>query len=126
MSTNFYAHWTITEGGVPYTLVLHIGKRTNGAISTYSGAVFPTLDAWKTFLRHNAGVVTVYDEYGALYDTEAFIADEMDANQDGSAQQVQWLRANGYVIEPAPFPVPEGFDAYWLDGSRLFFNGEFF
>lgn len=122
MSTNFYADWRISEN---VTVRLHIGKRVRESISTFSGTTFPTLDAWKTFLRHNVNTVQVVSEYSEPYETERFITEEIDKDPNGSQRQIQWLREHGYTIHNTPVPPTLGQPVYWLDGERLFYSGEF-
>lgn len=122
MSTNFYADWKPSEN---VTVRLHIGKRNREGISTFSGAVFPTLDAWKTFLRHNADSVQIVSEYNEPFETERFLSEEIDAAPNGSAGQIQWLRDHGYQIHDTPVPPTPGTTNYWLDSNRLFYSGEF-
>lgn len=123
MGTNFYAHWAFAEN---VNLTLHIGKRTRNGIATFSGAVFPTVEAWTTFLRHNSATVQIRDEYDHPVDTEDFITEEILARPNASEDQISWLRAHGYTIANNHISAqPDPNTSYWLDGDRLFCKVEF-
>lgn len=121
MSTNFYADWKISEN---VTTRLHIGKRTRSGISTFQGSIFPSIEAWKTFLRHNVATVTVVSEYNEPQDTERFITEEIDSVNGASFSQMEWLKNHAYVIHSTPNTQ---MGSYWADQdyTRLFYNGEF-
>lgn len=130
MSTNFYMHYYPNGFGDyhnPVTPVLqfHIGKRVSTGLSTMNGSVFPTVEAWKTFMTHNINYIEVRDEYGALQDTKEFMEKVMVPN---SENQYNWLIDNGYTVHDAPVPPKpysqNGWDN-WMDGDQLFYNGHF-
>lgn len=124
MSTNFYAHLKLGNRPVYATTVFHIGKRVYKGLSTMSGAVFPTVDAWEQFLVHNITQVEVLDEYGQHHDTLKFIQEEF-RYPDASENQRNWLMDNGYTIHDAPVAPTWNSNEWWLDGEQLFFNGNF-
>lgn len=126
MSTNYYARLAIRNS--PVELKLHIGLSSGAGLSTISGIYFPTVEAWSSFLKHNRGTLEIEDEYGLLAsDVESFIEVFLKADSTASSRQLEYLRKNNYIIHseaPTGDKLQKG--DYWLDGDRLFYNGEFF
>lgn len=113
MGTNYYAHWR-PPGAETFTLRLHICKSHR----MFNGSVFPSWQAWKTFLEHNvAGTerVTIVDEYNAEILLSEFVARVEATAPDLRRRQYDWLVRNDY---------PTHLD--WLDDDGFsFHDGEF-
>ena len=136
MSTGYYAKWKVGDDLAAEVIInLFIGKSNGpGGLSTMSGRVFPTKDAWKTFLNHNRPSVTIVDEYGCEKDFDDFIRvmiDREGAEVNASERQVEWLLDHDYVISDQPqtkdvlWSLSGGKQGYWLEGEQLFYVGEF-
>ena len=136
MSKGYYAKWRIGDDlAAEITIKLFIGKQNGpGGLSTMSGRIFPTKDAWKTFLTHNRPIVTIVDEYGTEHDIDEFIKTMIDregSEVNASECQIQWLRDHGHRIsdQPQDRSVQWGKDGHlkghWLEGEQLFYVGEF-
>lgn len=115
MGTNYYVNVAVSP---EVTLNLHLGKTSGGSVVSLDGSVFPTVDAWLTFLDHNKGRVEVVDEYGV--DGVDFV----NGLRDGNIHQLE--SQLGYA-DPEDHPVPASERrAEWMDSGFLFSNSEFF
>lgn len=146
MSTNYYLELQLADGNASRTGAnyrIHIGKASRSTpevygMSSLSGRHFPDVESWVKFLRHNADLSTVVDEYGVAQDLEEFIANFLEDGAESSATQIKWLRdheANPrYNLggdslkiwdEPQPY---DGKPKHWIDSAsgKLFYSGEFF
>lgn len=127
MSTNFYAHYTPNKNNpVAPTYVLHIGKRVSKGLAIMNGYLFPTVEAWTQFLKHNKRRIQVLDEYGVEYSIQEFI--EQEFNHPGaSTHQIKYLHDNGHNVFDHYTDVTHHTrrPANWLDGEQLFYGGEF-
>lgn len=115
MGTNYYVNVAVSPD---VTLNLHLGKTSGDEVVCLDGSVFPTVDAWLTFLDHNKGRVEVVDEYGV--DGVDFVESLRDGNIHQMKSQL------GYA-DPDDHPVPASERrAEWMDSGFLFSNSEFF
>jgi hypothetical protein len=125
VSTNHYARWKPTAA--PLEWRLHLGTSRGGGLATISGLYFPTVAAWSTFLLHNAASLTLEDEYGQYYpgSVEDFVAKMLLGQPEDSRPDREALGGMPVASAPPKTVAYAGDGSYWLDGGRLFYNGEF-
>ncbi len=126
MGTNHYARFKVANS--PVELKFHLGTSAGAGLSIISGLVFPTVEAWSTFLRFNKHSIELEDEYGSFHhDVETFIDSYLVADETSSKYSIDWLRKNSYTILDSPPETTAYYGAgeYWLDSGRLFHNAEF-
>lgn len=135
MGTNFYALWDIAPD---LRKTLHIGKRSNGGISTFQGSIFPTVEAWRTFLRQNQQDITIEDENGITYSVDEFFEQEVFGSGPGAAKTqfkavraLEWRSQPGLTVYPDWESAKEHFDQdasdgmHWRDDDWFFTRHEF-
>ncbi len=112
MGTNYYADWTPPDAP-NITVRLHVCKSHR----MFNGSVFPSWQAWKTFLEHNTRTerVKLVDEYGEEILLSMFVARVEATSVEARRRQYDWVVEHGYTTR---------WD--WLDADGFsFHDGEF-
>lgn len=122
MHTNFYISWRIND---TITMTLHVGASSRGVMTMFSGEVFPTREAWRTFLEHNYYSLVLRDEDGTEHDINKFIKDHL-SDDSPSGADAMLIERLGALVRKEPLPTGANVrPAYWMDGEHLFYGGYF-